>query len=380
MTATVITPTPRVRARMLRPVLVLGVVLLVLAVLTVLVPRLTQDSTALSPDNPAPDGAQALARVLEDHGVDVHPATSAADAASRGARPDTTLVVVFPSNMDDEVAGAVKHAPDIVYIGTEQYYGQLEDGLEPTALGTQDASSTPVSAQGCTAPAGQRAGAVTRGVYGVRADASWQTCFALGEDTWAYAQRTRGAVTRAVIPDSRLVRNARIAEFGNAALALNALGRHDHVVWYVASLGDTLEAGGTDSPPWLLPGLVVLAGAGLALAAALGRRLGRLVPEDLPAHVPAAETVIGRGRLLHASHQHAHAARALRVATATRLAARLGVPRGAPPEQLHAALVRAGVPADRAQDLLWGDPPTTDKDLVALAADLTDLEESIRHD
>ena len=94
----------------------------------------------------------------------------------------------------------------------------------------------------------------------------------------------------------------------------------------------------------------------------------------------AAETVIGRGRLLHASHQHAHAARALRVATATRLAARLGVPRGAPPEQLHAALVRAGVPADRAQDLLWGDPPTTDKDLVALAADLTDLEESIRHD
>lgn len=380
MTAAVITPTPSARARVLRPVLVLAAVLLVLALLTVLVPRLTQDTTVLSPDNPGPDGAQALARVLDDHGVDVHHATSASDAVTRGTRADTTLVVVFPSNMDEDVKSAVEGASDLVYIGTEQYYGQLLPGLEPTASGTQDSSSTPVEAGGCAAAAGSRAGSVTRGVYGVRADSTWQTCFNLGDGMWAFAQRTQGDEYRAVIPDSRLVRNSRVAEFGNAALALNALGGRDHVVWYVASLGDTLDGGAVDSPPWLLPGLLVLAGSALALAAARGRRLGRLVPEDLPTPVPAAETVIGRGRLLRASHQHAHAARSLRIATATRLAARLGVPRTAPPEELHSALVRAGIPAARAQDLLWGDPPTTDAGLVALAENLTDLEESIRHE
>lgn len=380
MTATILTPTPRTRARMVRPFLVLALVLLVLVVLTALVPRLTEDTTVLSPRNADQDGAQALARVLDDHGVDVHVATSASDAVSRGTRADTTLVVAFPSNMDTDVKDAVEEASDLVYIGTEQYYGQLLPGLDPTASGTQDSSSTPVDAQGCAAEGGRRAGSVTRGAYGVVADASWQTCFSLGTDMWAFAQRTQGDTYRAVIPDSRLVRNSRVAEFGNAALVINTLGRTDHVVWYVASLGDTLDGGAVDSPPWLVPGLLVLCAAALALAVSRGRRLGRLVPEDLPTHVPAAETVVGRGRLLHASHQYAHAARSLRISTATRLAARLGVARGAPPEQLHAALVRAGIPARRAQDLLWGDPPTNDRDLTTLATDLKDLEESIRND
>lgn len=380
MSATVITPTPRARARILRPLAALAGILLVLVVLTALVPRLTSDDAVLSPRNPGPDGAQGLARVLAAHGVDVHDATSASDAVARGTRADTTLVVVFPSNMDSDVRDAVEGASDVVYVGTEQFYGELLAGLQPDAHGTQPAVGAPVAAGNCASAEGRRAGSVTAGAYGVVADSTWQTCFALPGDLSAYAQRLRGDTFRAVIPDSRLVRNSTIAQFGNASLAINAMGRRGHVVWYVAKPGDTLGGGAVATPPWLVPGLVVLGGAGLLLAWSLGRRLGRPVPEDLPTPVPAIETVIGRGRLLDASHQHAHAARSLRIATATRLASRLGVGLGAPPEQLHAALVRAGVPAERAQDLLWGDPPTTDKGLTALAADLTDLEESIRHD
>ncbi|HEU5456025.1 MAG TPA: DUF4350 domain-containing protein, partial [Nocardioides sp.] len=48
--------------------------------------------TALDPDNPGPDGAQALARVLEDQGIDVSVARDA-EALEATEVADTTIVV-----------------------------------------------------------------------------------------------------------------------------------------------------------------------------------------------------------------------------------------------------------------------------------------------
>ena len=59
-----------------------------------------------------------------------------------------------------------------------------------------------------------------------------------------------------------------------------------------------------------------------------GRRLGPLVVEPLPVVVKAVESTQGRGRLYRRVRDRAHAAEILRAATARRLAARLGCPRG----------------------------------------------------
>ena len=49
--------------------------------------------TALDPDNPGPDGAQALARVLEDQGIDVSVARDAEALEGTEVAADTTIVV-----------------------------------------------------------------------------------------------------------------------------------------------------------------------------------------------------------------------------------------------------------------------------------------------
>lgn len=390
VTASVVTPTLRARARLARPLIILVIVVLAVLGAGALLPRLGEDPRVLSPTSTMPDGAQALVRVMERRGIDVVSPDGPADALARAERPGTTLVVVFPARMQPDVAQALAGAPNLVLVGTEQSFGPVAgvSGLTPDAQGEQPPSGTSAEAgPGCSADSGQRAGSVTAGAYGVRADDTWQVCFPLGTATaagapalHAYAQKQSAGSFRAVIADSRLLRNSAVAEFGNAALAINAIARTPHVVWYIADYADSMTDVPTPTPAWMIPSLIVLGGAGLVAAMARGRRLGRLVPEDLPSAVPATETVVGRGRLLRRSRDRGHAALALRTATATRLAARLGVPPGSGADELRDALARAGIDPGRAQALLWGPPPTTDRALVDLADALSDLEEDLRHD
>ena len=153
----------------------------------------------------------------------------------------TTLGGVFPGGANDEVAAALAGADRLVYIGTEQSYGDVLPGLEPEVSGVQPASGTQVAAgESCTLAAPLRAGGITRGAYGVLPGRDWQGCYDLGEGMVGYAERSTAGGFQAVIPDSRLVRNATVAEFGNAALAVNAIARTPRVVWYLADFSDTM--------------------------------------------------------------------------------------------------------------------------------------------
>ncbi len=376
----VITPTAKSRFRAVRPLLVILVIAMACGLAVVLLPTTDVDSRALSTTNTTESGARALARVIEAHGVDVHEASGPRDALARAEDPDTTLVVAFPGRASPEVLDALRRAHTVVWIGMEQAYTDV-DGLEPVSEGAQIPSGGAVSAgSNCSSATAERAATITKGAFGVRASGDWSGCYDLGNETWAYAERDTDEGFHAVIADSRLVRNSTIDEFGDAALAIGAIARTPHVVWYIAEWDDTLSDIEPATPAWMIPLLLVLVAAGLAAALAQGRRLGRLVPEDLPSPIPASETVIGRGRLLHRSHDRGHAARALRAETARRLGRRLGVPPGAPPQQLHAALVRGGIAPARAQVLLWGPAPASDRDLVDLATELARLEEDIHHD
>ena len=73
--------------------LVIALGLLAALAVVVLLGGGAQTSTELDPDNPGPDGAQALARVLEDQDVDVTVARDADSLESSPVGADTTVVV-----------------------------------------------------------------------------------------------------------------------------------------------------------------------------------------------------------------------------------------------------------------------------------------------
>ena len=178
------------------------------------------------------------------------------------------------------------------------------------------------------------------------------------------------------------MRNRAILDEGNAALALNAIGRTDKVAWYVVTSDDSMskEDPVLTESPYLAPAFLMVIGAVLLASLARGKRLGPLTPERLPVEVPAAETLIGKARLMRSQRSYAHAATALRSATASRIASTLGVAYSADREALVRAIEARGLPPSRYETLLWGPPPTSEADLVRLANDLDTLEKEIRHD
>jgi hypothetical protein len=100
-----------------------------------------------------------------------------------------------------------------------------------------------------------------------------------------------------------------------------------------------------------------------------------VVTEALPVIVRSAELVEGHGRLYVRAGARDRAAAALRHATALRLAARLGLPRGAPAGQVAVAVAAVvGRSSAETAGILAGPPPVDDAGLMRLALDLDHLE------
>ena len=109
-----------------------------------------------------------------------------------------------------------------------------------------------------------------------------------------------------------------------------------------------------------------------------GRRVGPLVAEPLPVVVRASETVEGRGRLYRSRRARDRAADALRVSARQRLIPRLGLRPDAAPAAVVAALAqRCGQDPQTLAHILYGQPPESDTDLVALARALDDIERQV---
>jgi len=173
-----------------------------------------------------------------------------------------------------------------------------------------------------------------------------------------------------------------LAKDGNAALALGLLDTHPNVVWLVPAIAP-VSSGPHLSVSSLLPSRLKLAFLQLVIAVIViaiwrGRRLGRLVPEDLPVVVRQSETVRGRSRLYRRSHSLDTAADALREGSRDRLAHRLGLgPRPQPAALVQAVAARATQPAAQIEALLYGSTPADDLTLVTLAQALTALEQEV---
>ncbi|MDQ0743761.1 hypothetical protein QFZ62_001069 [Clavibacter sp. B3I6] len=345
----------------------------------------------LAPDNPAPGGTQALARVLAAQGVDVTLATTLAEARAAVGNGDGVTLVLGPTSDrldDDRLAEVGRLATRTVLLAPDfRTLRAIAPGV--AAGGTAESADRALDAA-CALPAARAAGSVPDDAPVFRAigdDASAAvTCFP--DDTGdAYALLEVPATlapggTVTVLGADPILTNDRIAEQGSAALALGVLGERPRLVWYTPSpddaAGDAPPTLGELTPGWVTPAILLLGTAALAAAVWRGRRLGPLVVERLPVVVRADETAEGRARLYQRADARGHALDALRVGTVDRLAGMLALGRLASVDDVAAATAAAlGEDPAGVRALLLDQRPRTDRDLVDLAGRLAALERRV---
>jgi hypothetical protein len=239
-------------------------------------------------------------------------------------------------------------------------------------------------ASGCNFGPADVAGTVRFAGLVYESEGTLTTCYPSGGGAGLLVDQTSGRSV-VVLGSASAWTNARLADEGNAALALGLLSTEPEVIWLLprpptSSPADTDHKGLFALLParllWALLQIVVVV---LLVAAWRGRRVGAVVVEPLPVVVPAAETVRGRARLLRVARARGAAADELRTATVRRLSDVLGLgPRAAPAAVVAAIATRTGRPGAEIQDLLYGAEPQSDASLVVLAAALEDVESDVR--
>jgi hypothetical protein len=375
-------PTARRTLRRALPWIVLAAVVVLVVVVLAVAGQAGRGSTdRLAADNPGPAGAQAVAEVLRQRGVRVTLATdlpSALGAVRDSA--DTTLLVYDRDELlsPDQRARLQDAAADLVLV--EPSFSTLSD-LAP-GVGLAGRTDQTLHAD-CDLPAVRAAGAVeAQGALLYRATTATdaQSCLRSGDGAALVRLDVDGTRTT-VLGAGDALSNGRIASAGDAALALRLLGQHHALVWYLPGIAD-LDAQGQPAqslaeltPAWVTPLAVLLLLALLAAAVWRGRRLGRVVVENLPVTVRARETMEGRARLYEKANARGHALDALRVGTVQRLAGILGLPRTATVDDVIAATSAAtGRDAADLARVLLDAHPAGDAELVALSDALLRLE------
>jgi hypothetical protein len=329
----------------------------------------------LDPGNPDGNGAQAVARVIQDQDVDVEVVRSADrfDAATVDAA--TTVVVTSAGNLGRSTTlRLLEHQGDAQLV----VVAPRPDLLRELGVGSFPVTTTPHGPVpgGCAAY-----DALSLRVGSAQAYPT-DGCFR-GRDGVILAQpRPRLSLLGA----PGLLTNDQVLAGDNAAVALRLLGQRQRLVWYVPSLADLAGADSVSAasllPSWLAPGLWLLGAAGAALVVWRGRRLGPLAHEPLPVTVKAVETARNLGRLYGRAGDRVHAAGALRSAARARMADRLQLPRRVHPDRLvENVAARTGRPVWEIEALIGPTAfaPGDDRELADLAQRLTELDREVSH-
>ena len=325
-------PPWRQRWRWWRPVII-ALALLLIPTFVALWTKPTTSKTPLGIDNPRASGTMAVAELLRHEGISVSKAAGISEAL-KASRHGATIAVVNADRLSLAERKALAQAGgDVVIVGVRGGSDTLKGLTDMTSKGTASPGSTILEPQ-----CGDADAQAARSLAGSHASVSLQGdddavgCFPVGDDRYAYATDPlpSGATLR-VLPDPGPVTNAHLAQEGHAAMAVRALGHHDHVLWLDGQhLENPTVWNSPSTPPWLpilIFQLMVIAGV---LAIVQGRRFGRIVSEDLPAVVRSTETTLARGSLYRQGSDRPRAAEALRSGTALRLGTTLGLPLGTP--------------------------------------------------
>jgi hypothetical protein len=297
---------------------------------------------------------------------------------------DQTLVVAYPQLLPGYAVRELEEsAADVVLLGpvaTRTGYLGISAGGE---VGFTDRNPE------CTLPAAAESGSVHLG--GTTLNTNPNTtgsagttieCFPaddLAGPTLVQATTSNGA-THTIVGSAEFMTNEWLDDAGNASLAMNVLGENPSVVWWLPSPVFTGTQPLTSLLPdevWPVLGAVVL--LVLLVAVWQGRRLGTVVVEPLPVAVRASETTEGRARIYQRHRTRDQAALHLRTLTASDLGRRLGLPAGAEPPAVVAAVADAtGQSSAAVENVLYGPPPGRDEDLVALGRQLAAIDLEVR--
>jgi uncharacterized membrane protein YgcG len=433
-TSTPLSPTARQLWRRTRWFLAGGAALLITALL---VAGLGNGSSypALDPRSPDADGTRAAAQLLRQQGVTVTVTSDPADLATAQPGGDTVVVPLPDLLTDDQLdaLGQAGHRRLILISPDNDALGRLapdvtaaDTGSEPLTISS---AGTPAD---CTLAEAERAGHAEGGGRLYRAGSGTTACYPRNGYPTLVRTLGSGGSEVIVLGSGRFLTNQRLAQDGNAALALGLLGSQPRLTWYLpdftaatatappapqgggqqgggqqgggspqggGSHGGGSQGGGSQGGGGVQQGqksFTDLIPAGwnwaflqLAVAAVLaalwrGRRLGPVVSENLPVVVRASETTEGRARLYQQAKARGRAADALRRAARRRLAATLAVAvvHGEPNTDALLAALTARLadsrPAGELTALLYGPPPTDDDALLRLADDLDALERQVR--
>lgn len=337
----------------------------------------------LSPDDKGPTGTHALADILGARGHDVHTVTTV-PAAARAATADSTLVITSPYLLTIRQLRELGRTPASVVVAEPD-----QDTLRALAPQVSLLGGAPVGplAPSCPLRAAILAGPADLGGPGLHVTpaASIDMCYPVGgQPTLVQIRSGRHLVT--LLSSGAPLANGYLAHQGNAALAINLLSGRGPVVWLVPQFALPDSGATSGSRPFIdqvpLAAWLVAVQLGLALLLAAvwrARRLGPLIIERLPVVVRASETVEGHARLYRSRRARDRVAATLRQVAVARLAPAIGLPPGADPPAVIAAL-SARSPRDQAEigALLYGPPPGSDAELVTLASDLDALEGEVR--
>lgn len=384
--------TPTVRRFLRRSLFWIGIATIIVIIATIgllFAGSIAGTGQPLGPGNPAPEGTKALARVLEQQGVDVTVTDgldATADAIDDAA--GTTLLVHDPDAIltEEQWERAADLADTLVLV---------DPGFEALTVIAPDVYQAGIVDEGtveagCGFAPAQTAGTITRGGSGFRTDEDAEqgagdrgltTCFDSGDDTFSLIRLDEGAKSITVFGATDTLTNGRIVEKGNAALALGLLGSQPALVWYTPGLDDYDDAPATVAdfaPGWVFPVSLTLVLIFIAIAIWRGRRFGPLIVENLPVTVRSSETMLGRARLYERSSARLHAIDTLRIGTIDRLSKLVGLPRLATVDEVVRSVAALSGPQEPQVRMLLVDAiPQNDRHLIELSDQLLLLEGAV---
>ncbi|TDC09292.1 DUF4350 domain-containing protein [Actinomadura bangladeshensis] len=362
--------------------------LLALAVIAVILAALRPSTPAgsLDPRSPKRDGARALTEILRQHGTAVTVVRDYADIPM-AAEVGGVLVVTHTERLtEDDLRLLTGSQLDLLLVRPT---AAALDILAPEVRRVGP-SFEEAAAPGCALPVASLAGRVAfheSETYEINGQGT--ACYPAEYGGARVVQVQENAHTVTVLGSAAPLTNRRLAEEGNAALAMNLAGAGSSTVWLYPDLPEAGEAAGRQSLGDLLPFGVKLFFLELLVAVLLvalwrARRLGPVVAEALPVIVRSAETVEGRARLYRAGRARDRASDALRSGARERLVPLLGLPLGSAQDPSAAQEIVAAVARRTPYDetyvgaALYGPEPLDDAGLIALTGVLDDLERQVR--
>jgi hypothetical protein len=334
-------------------------------------------STGLSydPSSVAPDGAKALALLLERLGSRID-TSGALPSASKG------VALVLDDQLGDvaraQVTDWVRRGGTLVVADPSS---PLEGASPAQGLPDQPLPAPEVLVPGCRATwTGGVDRLATAGDDLLEVPGGAEACFPSGGDAFAVA-RDEGAGVVVALGGADPWSNAYLADDDNAVLAADLLvpGRGYVVSWLLAP-----RVGGGTATLWsLVPDRVKACLAGLAAALLVAclwqaKRLGRPVLEDPLVPVPGSELVVATGRLLARNARSQDTALFLRDELCGQLRSRFGqVPGTEPATVAQVVAMHVRLPREEVVEALCGPPPVGEEQLLVLARTLQQIREEV---